>query len=75
MPLPELPDMSSICPQALSVAELRTLHEQLGQWIEAASAATADQAPDDDLVETVRAALIALTRERRERQADERGRR
>ena len=75
MPLPELPDIRGLRPQALSVAELQMLHERLGRWLDAAAAAPADQAPGDDLMESVRAALISLTRERRERQADERGRR
>ena len=73
--LPELPDLRGLRPQALGVAELHTLHEQLGRWLDAASAATTDQAPDDEMVDSVRAALVSLTRERRERQADERGRR
>ena len=75
MPLPELPDISGVRPQALSVAELQALHERLGRWLDAALAATADQAPDDELMASVRAALVTLTRERRERQADERGHR
>ena len=73
MPLPELPDITGVRPQALSVAELQKLHERLGRWLDAASAATTDQAPGDELMESVRAALVSLTRERRERQVDERG--
>jgi hypothetical protein len=57
------------------VTELQTLHERLGRWLDAALAATADQAPDNELIDSVRAALVSLTRERRERQADEHGRR
>lgn len=71
-PLPELPDVATLDPSMLSVSELKSLHEKLGEWLDAAMAASFDDAPDDEAVEEVRAALVRVTRERRERQMDER---
>ncbi len=70
--LPELPDISSLDPAMLSVSELKSLHEMLGQWIDAAMAASFDDAPGDDAIEAVRAVLVRVTSERRERQMEER---
>ena len=71
-PLPELPDVSGLDPAMLSVSELKSLHEKLGEWLDAAMAASFDGAPDDQVIEDVRAVLVQVTRERRERQLDER---
>jgi hypothetical protein len=70
-PLPELPDYSALDPAALSVAELREWHERLWAWLEAAQAAPLSAAPDEDLMDEVHEALVAITAERRDRQRDE----
>ncbi len=54
------------------MAELKSLHVLLGEWLAAAEAATVADSPPDEEVEAVRDALTSITRERRERQADER---
>ncbi len=71
-PLPELPEVSGLNPAMLSVSELRSLHERLGEWLDAAMAASFGDAPDDEVIKEVRAVLVQVTRERRERQLDER---
>jgi hypothetical protein len=71
-PLPEIPPLNAINPMTLSLTELQKLHEQLGEWLNAAMAAPDSDAPDDSRIEAVRSLLVQITRERRERQADER---
>ena len=71
-PLPDPPDTSGLDAKLLGLAELRALHHRLGLWLEAAESAPLSEAPDENTVEAVRDALTQLTRERSERQSDER---
>lgn len=64
--------LSGLIPQQLSLNELRQWHQKLGAWLDAAEASPPDEGPHEETVEAVRAALAMLTRERRERQSDER---
>ncbi len=69
--LPDIPDLAALDTQQMSLAELGSLHRRLGDWLDAAEAAADREAPDEATVAAVRVALVALTRERRERQSDE----
>ncbi|MEX2378335.1 MAG: hypothetical protein WD848_09945 [Dehalococcoidia bacterium] len=56
----------------LSVSELREWHEKLGRWLAEAESAPLATAPNDDVVDEIRTALVDISRERAERQGDER---
>ncbi len=70
--VPDPPDISELDVSMLSVSELREWHEKLGRWLAQAESAPLATAPDDDVVEEIRTALVEISRERAERQGDER---
>lgn len=58
-------------PSRFSLPELTALHEELGRWLEDALAAAPDDAPSDDLYNSVYAATARLSVERVLRQQGE----
>jgi hypothetical protein len=66
------PDPRATDPRLLGISELEALHRRTGEWLAEAEAATGEDAPDDETLAAARDLLVRLTKERRDRQADER---
>lgn len=74
LPIPDLPDVTSLNPQMMTALELQSSIEQVFDWLQAVEAldeSRSEEDIDEATVQRIRDAANVLLLERRERHSDE----